>query len=158
MEKQTINPKPSFLKVNLLDSSNLNACIKLDQIALNGLWTKKQWEKELEDSCRVCLGVFDNSNLVAFGCGWIVLDELHLTAIAVHPKYRRQGIGKKVLLSMFKEAKANGTTRATLEVNNNNLEALALYKSCGFKTAGNRRNYYKDGSDALIQWRPLAIE
>ena len=129
--------------------------MKLDQLVLKGLWNKQQWEKELSDSQRLCIGIIDNSNLIAFGCGWMIVDELHLTAIAVHPDHRRIGLGQIILSNLFDQAANKGCERATLEVKSDNTAALALYKSCGFKTAGCRSNYYKNGSDAIIQWRSL---
>ena len=75
--------------------------VNSDQLALKGLWNKNQWEKELSDSQRLCNGIFDTSNLIALGCGWIVGDELHLTAIAVHPKHRRRGLAQTIISSLF---------------------------------------------------------
>ncbi len=158
MTEDNLKSTDSFLQVISLNPKNLNDCIKLDQIALKGLWSKSQWIKELSDSKRLCLGIVNGSNLIALGCGWIVVDELHITAIAVHPKYRRRGLAKTLLSSLFSKALAKGCTRATLEVKSDEPEALALYKSCGFKTAGCRNNYYKNGADALIQWRSLCIQ
>ena len=155
MTKKDLTNKRASWKVSSLRLEDLDSCIKLDQITLKGLWSKQQWEKELSDSKRLCIGIFENSNLIALGCGWIVTDELHLTAIAVHPLHRRLGLGKILLSSIFHKASAEGCRRATLEVKSSNREALALYQSCGFITAGCRRNYYKNGSDALIQWKSL---
>ena len=158
MREKDLRTSFSPLEVISLNQENLNACLKLDEIALKGLWNKSQWEKELSESQRLCLGIFDCSNLIAIGCGWIVVDELHLTAIAVHPKHRCRGLAKEVLSNLFKKAHQKGCTRVTLEVKSNNSAALCLYKSCGFKTAGYRSNYYKDGSEAIIQWRSFSSQ
>ncbi|WP_320668025.1 ribosomal protein S18-alanine N-acetyltransferase [Prochlorococcus sp. MIT 1307] len=155
MKEKFLKSKSSSYEVISLSLKNLSACLKLDEIALKGLWSKKQWEKELADSKRLCLGILDFTNLIAFGCGWVIVDELHLTAIAVHPKYRQKGLGRIVLTHLFQEAIHRGCNRSTLEVRSNNNAALALYKSCGFKTEGYRQSYYKNGTDALIQWRSL---
>ena len=85
MNQKHLKSKQPSLKVISLSLKNLNDCMELDELVLRGLWSKKQWEKELSDSKRICLGVFDLTNLIALGCGWVVLDELHLTAMAVHP-------------------------------------------------------------------------
>ncbi len=155
MNDKSHQSEESPLEVIALKPENLNACIKLDQLVLEGLWSKQQWKKELSDSKRLCLGIFDRSNLIAFVCGWLIVDELHLTAIAVHPLHRRLGLAKVVLTNLLLIATKKGCRRATLEVNSSNSAALALYKSSGFETAGSRRNYYKNGSDALIQWKSL---
>ena len=139
-----------------LGLENLNACLKLDEIALKRLWSKNQWKNELTDSRRICLGIFNSSNLIALACGWIIVDELHLTAIAVHPNYRRRGLAQLILENLFIKALYRGCNQATLEVKSNTPAALGLYRRCGFKTTGIRRNYYKNGSDALIQWKSLS--
>ena len=145
------------MEVISLNSEDLNSCLELDGIALKGLWSKDQWEKELSDSRRLCLGIFDSSKLIALGCGWIIVDELHLTAVAVHPKHRRLGLAQLILSNLFIKALNRGCDRVTLEVKSDDDAALGLYKSCGFKTAGYRRNYYKIGTDAFIQWRSLNL-
>ena len=157
MREKDLKCKRDSWQVSSLSLRDAHSCIKLDQIALKGLWSKKQWEKELSDSKRLCIGVFDSSNLIAFCCSWIVIDELHLTAIAVHPLHRRLGLGKVLLSNLFQKASTQSCKRATLEVESSNRAALALYQSCGFITAGCRHNYYKNGSDALIQWRSLGF-
>ena len=155
MNEKDIKSKESSMKVISLSLGNLNACMKLDEIALKGLWSKQHWEKELKEPGRICLGIVDCSNLIALGSGWMIVDEFHLTTIAVHPMYRRRGLAKKVLSNLFTQAIKLGCTRATLEVKSDNSAALALYGRCGFKTEGYRHNYYKNGTDAVIQWRSL---
>ena len=127
----------------------------MDEITLKGLWTKSQWEKELINKNQSCLGIIRSSNLIAFVCGSEIIDELHITAIAVHPEHRRQGIGKLLLSNMFLQAKKNGVKRATLEVESSNKLSIEFYKSMGFHIAGYRRNYYRCGGDCLIQWKSI---
>ncbi len=142
-------------KIIYLKLEHLNSCIELDKIALGGLWNKGQWRKELIDPGRLCLGIINGSNLLAIACGWLIIDEFHLTAIAVHPDFRRKGLAQLLLSTLLKEAESQGSKRATLEVEITNDSAKALYESCGFKVAGCRSRYYKNGSDALIQWKHL---
>ena len=148
----------NFAKTIPLDQRHLKACIDLDNIALNGLWTQGQWEKELNNKEKLCLGIMKNRDLLAFVCGWLIIDEIHITAIAVHPQYRKKGLAKTLLKTLLAKAKAKGSKLATLEVSSKNSAAKALYKSVGFITKGNRPCYYKNGSDALIQWYSLNKE
>ena len=131
---------------------HLNDCIDLDQKSLNGLWTKSQWERELTDPKRICLGIieFETKKLLGLCSAWLVIDELHITFIAVHPIHQRKGLGKFLLSDLIKRSKSLQTNHIHLEVKDNNEPAKAFYKSMGFKTVGNRSNFYKDGSDALI--------
>ena len=134
---------------------HLNDCIDLDQKSLNGLWTKSQWRKELTDPKRICLGIIEleTKKLLGICSAWLVIDELHITFIAVHPKYQRKGLGRFLLTDLIKRSKSLQTNHIYLEVKNNNEAAKAFYKSMGFKTVGNRFNFYKDGSDALLLYK-----
>ena len=138
--------------VHVLGSADLDACLALDQQTLGGFWSREQWLGELSESGRRCCGLRDQEALVALACGWLVVDELHITLVAVAPALRRQGLGRRVLLALLRQARHSGATHATLEVATTNPGAQALYGSCGFSTAGVRRGYYRDGGDALIQW------
>ena len=131
---------------------HLNDCLDLDQKSFNGLWSKSQWKKELTDPERICLGIIESGTkkLLGICSAWLVLDELQVTFIAVNPMHQRKGLGKILLSQLIKRAKSLQTNHIHLEVKNNNEPAKALYKSMGFKTKGNRSNFYKDGSNALI--------
>ena len=136
---------------------HLNSCIDLDQKALKGLWTKSQWEKELTDSKRICIGVMDidNKYLLGLCSAWLVIDELHITSIAVHPIHQRKGLGKFLMSDLIKRSNSLQTNQINLEVKDTNKPAKAFYKSMGFKIVGNRSNFYKDGSDAILFTKQL---
>ena len=135
-----------------LDPSWQQACLALDQRTLNGLWTAEQWRRELDDPRRLCIGVVQIDVLWGVACGWMVADELHITAVAVDPDRRRSGHGGLLLQALLQRARQHGAVHATLEVASDNFAALALYAKAGFLTAGTRSGYYSDGRDALIQW------
>ena len=134
-----------------LDPSWQQACLELDQRALNGLWTAEQWRRELDDPRRLCIGLVRPDALMGVACGWLVADELHITAVAVDPDRRRSGHGGLLLQALLQRARQHGAVHATLEVASDNVAALALYAKAGFRTAGTRSGYYYDGRDALIQ-------
>jgi len=150
-------PRPA----RLLQALDLQACLGLDAAALGGFWSESQWRSELEGAGRLCLGIDqpnpgDPGGLVGVACGWLVVDELHITVLAVHPAGRRQGLGRQLLETLLAGAQARGALHATLEVAADNQAALALYGACAFQTAGTRRGYYRGGQDALIQWKRIA--
>ena len=139
-----------------LNLSWLDACLVLDDRALDGLWTREQWSRELSDPRRLCIGLTnDSAGLLAIACGWLVVDELHITAVATDPDHRRQGHAKSVLGALLQRARQENASHATLDVAAGNTSALALYNLLGFRTAGRRERYYRDGRDALIQWLRL---
>jgi ribosomal-protein-alanine N-acetyltransferase len=89
--------------------------------------------------------------VVGFCNYWIVVDELHIHAIAAHPDHRRAGVGGRLLAHALAEARARGCVRATLEVRRGNAPAIALYQGAGFRGVHIRPRYYQDNQeDALI--------
>jgi [ribosomal protein S18]-alanine N-acetyltransferase len=138
-----------------LEPSQLQACLALDQLCFGGLWSSEQWRNELDDPHRPGLGLWQGGQLMAMACSWLILDELHITLVAVDPSRRRQGLAHQLLQALLQQGRRLGATRATLEVSRGNPAALALYRALGFQTAGVRRAYYSNGDDALIQWLDL---
>ena len=145
--------KPASLP---LLSEHLQAALTLDRIALGGLWSEAQWQTELADPRRPGCGIWQGDQLLAMACGWLVVDELHITVVAVDPGQRRLGLGRQVLGDLLQRARAEGARHATLEVAAVNTAAVALYAQMGFAQAGVRRAYYRNGDDALIQWLRLS--
>lgn len=143
------------LKVQSLNLEHLSSLLELDQVCFDGLWTMEGYRRELESPNSHFLGIFSpfSSELLGMGCFWSILDEAHITILAVHPQYQHQGLGQALLYSLLKTAGDIGLERATLEVRVSNQGAISLYQKFGFKTAGKRPRYYKDNDeDALILW------
>ena len=85
---------------------------------------------------------------------WKILDEGHITNVAVAPEYRRMHIGRAMLETLFEVTGQAGIERYTLEVRASNEPAIRLYEGLGFKSEGIRPGYYEDnGEDAVIMWR-----
>ena len=146
----------SDLKIQSLTTDNLTELLELDKACFDGLWTMQGYLRELESPNSHFLGLFspfNHSELLGMGCFWSILEEAHITILAVHPQYHGQGLGKALLYSLLRTATDLGLETATLEVRDSNLVAISLYEKFGFKTAGKRRAYYKDNNeDALILW------
>ncbi|MBR8836265.1 MAG: ribosomal protein S18-alanine N-acetyltransferase [Stigonema ocellatum SAG 48.90 = DSM 106950] len=144
------------LEIKSLTPENLSAALELDQACFGGLWTMGAYERELDSPNSDLIGLFLPVlplPLLGMGCFWSILEEAHITILAVDPHYHHQGFGQALLYSLLKLACERGLERATLEVRATNLAAISLYQKFGFKTAGRRRHYYKDnGEDALILW------
>ena len=140
------------LKIIQLGILHLNSCIDLDKKALKGLWTKSQWEKELTYPKRICIGVIDleSQKLLGLCSAWLIINELYITSLAVHPIHQRKGLGTLLMSDLLKRSYSLQTNQIYLEVKKTNDPAKAFYKSMGFKIVGNRSKFYKDGSDAII--------
>ncbi len=82
---------------------------------------------------------------------WIVVDEAHIATLAVHPDFRRNGIGSRIIVEALTTAFAEGARRAFLEVRAGNTAAHAMYHKLGFEVTGRRSRYYKDNfEDAIL--------
>jgi [ribosomal protein S18]-alanine N-acetyltransferase len=89
--------------------------------------------------------------VVAYAGMWMMVDEAHITTFAVHPRWRRQRIGERLLLTLLDLARGRRAREATLEVRLSNLPARRLYEKYGFRPVGLRPRYYSDDNeDALI--------
>ena len=89
--------------------------------------------------------------IVGFAGLWVMVDEAHVTTFAVHPRWRRRGVGERLLLALIDIAVARQAREATLEVRLSNMPARRLYEKYGFRPVGIRPRYYSDnGEDALI--------
>lgn len=138
---------PEIISIGI---EHLNQCLELDKLALDSLWTKEQWHIELSEENRKCYGVLSNSKIIAIACGSLILDELQISAVAVHPSKRRIGLARKLLFFLLKEAKSYGAKKAFLEVRSSNDHAKSLYLNIGFRMIGSRKNFYRDGSNAIV--------
>jgi ribosomal-protein-alanine N-acetyltransferase len=89
--------------------------------------------------------------VIGYGGFWFILDEAHVSTIAVHPDWRGQGIGERLLATMLEQALDLGAVTATLEVRVSNARAQGLYRKYDFEVVGRRKHYYRDNSeDALL--------
>ena len=97
-----------------------------------------------------------NHKAVAYGGMWFVLDECHITNIAVHPDYRGRKIGERIVQALIELAQKENMNKMTLEVRVSNEPARNLYKKQGFTDCGIRKGYYSDtGEDGVIMWKEL---
>ncbi len=143
------------LEIKRLTSELLPAVLDLDQQCFGGLWTLEGYQRELESpNSDLLILVAHGSLVIGLGCLWAILDEAHITIVAVHPDYQRLGFGQAILLAVLQTAHQRGLERATLEVRTSNQSAINLYQKFDFREAGRRKRYYPDtGEDASILWR-----
>lgn len=144
------------LQLEYLRVEQLPQIVQLDQLCLGGLWSLAGYERELanQHSTTLVLSLLQPENVIGIGNFWAILEEAHITLLAIHPDYQGHGLGKLVLYFLLQQAQRQKLERATLEVKESNQKALALYQQFGFKMAGKRKGYYqKTNEDALILWR-----
>jgi [ribosomal protein S18]-alanine N-acetyltransferase len=117
-------------------------------------WTMEAFEREIEENVLATYIVVElEDKAVAYGGLWVIIDEAHITNIAVLPDFRGQNIGEKLVNHMMLAARKKGALKMTLEVRVSNIAAQNLYRKLGFEEKGMRKGYYSDnGEDALIMW------
>ncbi|MBP0018656.1 MAG: ribosomal protein S18-alanine N-acetyltransferase [Cyanobacteria bacterium SBLK] len=145
----------STLRILPLTREGLEAAVELDRLCLGGMWSLSGYQRELDspNSEILVLSPPDNA-IVGLGCFWAILEEAHITLLAIHPDYQGRGLGQLLLYSLLDKAVSRQLERATLEVRPSNTIALSLYQKFGFKEAGRRKKYYPGtDEDALILWR-----
>ncbi len=92
-------------------------------------------------------------SVVGYAGLWLMVDEAHITTVAVRRAFRGRGLGKVLMLAMMDLARNLGARKVTLEVRKSNAIAIKMYEELGFRQKGVRRRYYTDnGEDALIMW------
>ncbi len=116
-------------------------------------WSTQAYVTELQNPCAVYLVAVLDDQVVGYGGQWVIMDEAHITTIAVLPDLRGKRIGERILSEMLRVALRRGATRATLEVREGNEAARRLYEKYGFVEVAVRKAYYPDNNEnALIMW------
>ncbi|MDR1204844.1 MAG: ribosomal protein S18-alanine N-acetyltransferase [Peptococcaceae bacterium] len=120
-------------------------------------WSEHSFQNELKYKERTVYLVVAGAaapDYVLGYCGyWKIIDEAHITNIAVRNGFRGRHLGRRLMEKIIDSAISHGMLHITLEVRVSNFVALALYESLGFTCVGSRKGYYSDtGEDALIMW------
>jgi len=136
---------------------DLGYVLRLDRLSFPTPWTKSAFLSELLENERAYYLVAKwGGRPVGYIGVWIIAQEGHITNIAVHPDFRRRGIGTRLLKAIEALTAERGGLRMTLEVRKSNLGAQRLYQRLGFRPAGIRPGYYKDNNeDAVVMWKRI---
>jgi ribosomal-protein-alanine N-acetyltransferase len=129
---------------------------EIEQLSFRTPWPAYAFEQELRGN-RLARYVVARAGerVVGFAGVWLMVDDAHVTTFGVHPEWRRQGIGRQLLVNVAELSSAIGARRMTLEVRAGNEAAQALYHTFGFEIVGRRPRYYTDdGEDALVMTTP----
>lgn len=111
-------------------------------------WSRESFEQELTRNVAARYLVAEtDGKTVGYAGAWIILDESHVTNIAVDENYRGRGIGRKLTEGLMQYLSNLGAAYATLEVRVSNERAQNLYKSLGFVSVGKRKKYYEDNQE-----------
>ena len=140
-----------------MKKSHIDGILEIENQSFPTPWSRATFSHEIagNDFAYYIVALMDKS-VVGYAGMWVVLDEGHITTLAVHSTQRRVGIGFKLLNNLIGEAKRQGCIKMTLEARPSNFPALELYEKTGFVSFGLRPGYYSDtGEDAVIMWKEL---
>jgi [ribosomal protein S18]-alanine N-acetyltransferase len=136
---------------------DLGQVLTIEKISFSLPWPEKAYRYELLENPNSLLWVAEaihsdgSVTIIGSIVIWIILDELHIATLAIHPNYRGMGCAKSLINTALREGIEHGGEMATLEVRAGNTAAQSLYKRFGFEKVGRRRRYYRDNNeDAII--------
>lgn len=145
----------SNVDVRKMTLDDVEAVLDIENNSFATPWTRESFQREIKDNHLAAYLVIEyDGKIVGYGGMWFIVDEAHITNIAIDKDFRNKGLGSFLVKSMIEYAEELGIYRMTLEVRKSNKPAQGLYMKFGFKPCGRRPKYYKDNNeDAIIMWR-----
>ena len=163
-----MDPSPKDTRVYLrpMRMEDVEQVYAIDVLSFAMPWTERSYRFELTENPAAGLWVAEvmdetgSPHLVGIIATWFIIDEVHVANIAVHPDYRRLGIGRKLLAHALLHSAYKGANTAMLEVRRTNLGAQGLYKKFGFVEVGVRVHYYSDNNEdaLLMNLEPIDVD
>ena len=139
-----------MLTIKELNSNHVDLCFELDSNTIS-LWSKKQWTNEFNKSSKNIFGLLLFGEIIGVCVYQIVVDQAEINYFSVKEKFRGLGYGTRLILFLINKCEIAGVKSLLLEVSDENLIAKNFYNKFDFLTVGVRKNYYKDGSNALLK-------
>ena len=146
-----------MISIKHINEKDIDLCYELDSNTIS-LWSKKQWTNELKKDGIKVFGILLSNLLIGICVFHVVLDEAQINFFAINHKYRKKGFGTYLMNYLIKECEQLNISKLFLEVSHNNFIAEKFYSRFNFSTVGIRRNYYEDGSDALLKEKKLTTK
>ena len=144
--------------IEQMTSKDIDGVFEVEKNCFEHHWSKDAFKKELNNEVARYLVAKLDGKVVGYVGIWFVMDEGHITNVAVHSDYRGRKIGDKLVQALVELCRENNIVSMTLEVRVSNIVAQNLYKKYGFKLAGIRKEYYSDNKeDAMIMWNDIKV-
>ncbi|MEW6621029.1 MAG: ribosomal protein S18-alanine N-acetyltransferase [bacterium] len=143
------------ITISPMKEEDINQVLEIENLSFLNPWSQRLYLSEVRerDDSYFIVAKLDQ-RIIGYGGFWLVVDEAHLVNIAIHPDFRRQGIGTQIMKYLLNLARQLGAKRATLEVRASNTAALEFYAKFGFIAVALRKEYYADTKeDAVIMWQ-----
>jgi [ribosomal protein S18]-alanine N-acetyltransferase len=155
---------PDGIVLRSMTVDDVAAVAAIDRLSFPLPWSENSFRSDLTTNPAAHLLVAEQATgdvrrIAGYAGYWLVIDEAHLSTLAVDPGLRRRGVGERILREAMRHAARQGAELMTLEVRVSNDPARRLYAKLGFRVAGRRPHYYKDNlEDAILMTRDRLTE
>ena len=139
-------------KISKIERSDINDVFKIEEL-VHPLhhWSKESFYNELANNLAVYYGIKSEENTLAGYIGtWKIIDEAHITTLAVHPDYQKKQLAQALLVQTIEDCYQSMIKYITLEVRESNISAIKLYEKFLFESIGIRKHYYQDNNENAI--------
>ncbi len=145
---------PGRLTITPMVHADIGPVLRIEGRSFPSTWPANAFVNEIDDNKLAFYYVGKIAGrIVAYGGIWVILEDSHVTTIAVDPDLRGKKLGEEMLIHLLDDAIARGASWITLEVRESNDIAQKLYRKYGFTTVSTRRGYYSDNNEnALVMW------
>jgi len=146
-----------MISIKQINEKDIDLCYELDSDTIS-LWSKKQWVNESKKEGTKIFGLLITNFVIGICVFHVVLDEAQINYFVVNQKFREKGFGSYLMLYLIKKCEELSLKKLLLEVSESNFTAERFYSRFDFFTVGIRKNYYKDGSHALLKEKKLTTK
>ena len=146
-----------MISIKQINKKDIDLCYELDSNTIS-LWSKEQWTNEFKKDGTKIFGLLIKNLVIGICVFQVVLDEAQINYFVVNQKYREKGFGSYLMSYLIKKCEKLNLRKLLLEVSQSNLTAERFYSRFDFSTVGIRKNYYKDGSHALLKEKKLTTK
>ena len=146
-----------MISIKQINENDIDLCYELDSNTIS-LWSKKQWAKEFKKEGTKIFGLLLENLVIGICVFQVVLDEVQINYFVVNQNFRKRGFGSYLMSYLIKRCEKLNINKLLLEVSQINVTAENFYNRFDFSTVGIRKNYYKDGSDALLKEKNLTTK
>ena len=143
-----------MISIKEINEKDIDLCFELDLKTIS-LWSKNQWANEFKKEGIKVYGLSNTNLLIGICVLQVVLDEAQINYFAINSNFRNKGFGSHLMNYLIKVCEKIKVNKLYLEVSQSNVTAERFYSRFDFFTVGIRRNYYKDGTDALLKEKKL---
>ena len=143
-----------MLSIKQINEEDIDLCFELDSNTIS-LWSRNQWVKEFKKEGTKVFGLVSANFVVGICVFQEVLDEAQINYFVINKNFRKRGFGSYLMSYLINCCEKQNIKKLLLEVSQKNVVAEKFYNHFNFSTVGIRRNYYKDGSDALLKEKKI---